>query len=698
MSPRLTASRRRAPIPVEPRYIAALATLTLLGALTASCRDATGPRLRVSVTLSSLQGPTYSADSIGRQLLRCDIGLQARATGSGWATWLDATFTFYAPNDSTTALATDTLSAGTVRSSWGADSIGSTGQSAHWGLTASVPFTLKARFRYQVGRGFPDSTGVEVSCEPNTRSSGTPPTITTLTNQSPAELEPGDTLTLAYAVSSQIGLWESIVRLTGPCDTTAMFPEQVQFSVSRTVSIVMPAGCGLGIPISVTAVAIDARLQTTSQALTLPALVDHTPPVLKAIMRTPYSAWAPAASFAGYLFTGDSITLYVTATDNHALHGIYWEVWPAGFRDSMLVSGPAAYPSVTIPAQAGWAGLIQLRLYAKDQSGNVSDTIASAVGAIQVAPTVGPAPSLTSIPGDITDMAFDAKRGVIYLLQSNSYRIAVFSPATLSVVRTIALTDYCPDFDLSPSGDSIITVLKNAAMLGVVDLTQASPALQTVRMSGLDTTYHLLNVRVAANGKAPITTQAWTLAGAGAKRVYTYDLASGTASLRSEVADLGYEASGQLERSTDGSVVVVNGDAGTFQRYDAATDRFEPGQTARFQDTRPSIDGTGAHVAVSGDLYNASLQYVLTVRADQRLPAPAALSSDGQTHYLAIAPTYTQLGIVRSRVSDGSIIDHIPAPLPITLLRASPDGSALAVAGCGYGTCSIGLVNLLQLH
>ena len=145
--------------------------------------------------------------------------------------------------------------------------------------------------------------------------------------------------------------------------------------------------------------------------------------------------------------------------------------------------------------------------------------------------------------------------------------------------------------------------------------------------------------------------------------------------------------------------MVVNGEAGAFLRYDAATDRFEPAQTARVQDTRPSVDATGAHIAVSGDLYDRSLQYLLTVRAAMSGEGPAAISSDGQTHYLAIAPTYTQLGIVRSRVSDGSIVDHIPAPLLITMLRVSPDGSTLVVVeSYNFGPARIGLVNLLQLH
>ncbi len=666
--------------------------------LVPSCRDVAGPRLGVTVSVASLAGPSYSADSVGRQLIHCDLTLQARDAGTRSATWMDATFAFYASNDSTRAFAVDTIPAGTIRSSWGADAIGPDSvQTAHWTLAATVPFALKIRFSLEMVGGPLDSSAVSVSCKPPTPP-GPPPTITVFEYEPYASLGAGDTLHLRYAATSPVGLWESIIQVTGACDTILRFPEQVQFAVTHDVALVLPAACSLGVPMIVAAASFDVRLQGTTRSLTLPALVDHRAPVLSVAISTPYVSWAPAASFAGYLFAGDAFTVSVTATDNHALRGIYWEVRPAGLRDSTLVSGPAAYRSVTIPVQAGWVGPIELRCYAKDESGNVSDTIASAAGAIHVFPTVGPAPTLTSIPGDIADVAFDAKRGVIYLLQSNSYKIAVFSPASLTVLRTIALPDYAPAFDLVRSGDSIITVLMNSNAIGVVDLTQASPALQTVPLTGLGSTYRLLNVTVTSTRQVLIVTQ-HTAVDSAAKRLYSYDLASGVLRLRLDAPDLGYESGGPLERSTDGTVVIVNGEAGAFLRYDAATDTFEPGQTARIQNTRPSVDATGAHIAVSGDLYGPSLQYVLTVHAAlSGLQAPAAVSSDGQTHYLAIAPTYTQLGIVRSRVSDGSIIDHIPASLLITLLRVSPDGSTLAAVENCCGAVRIGLVNLVQLH
>jgi hypothetical protein len=56
-------------------------------------------------------------------------------------------------------------------------------------------------------------------------------------------------------------------------------------------------------------------------------------------------------------------------------------------------------------------------------------------------------------------------------------------------------------------------------------------------------------------------------------------------------------------------------------------------------------------------------------------------------------------GIVRSHVSDGSIIDRIPVVMLTTLVRVSPDGSMLAaVEGYNSGPSRIAVINLSQLH
>lgn len=684
--------------PTSQSRVGSCALVFLAGAIVVSCREVTAPpdqNARFTVAVTEVVGPSFSSDSSGRQLIACDLTLQANNAASQRAAWLDATFGFYLPGDSTTPFSVDTLPAAAIAASWGADSIGpGAAQVAYWHLSATVPFALRIRFSYQLAHGATGTTEVATSCEPTTVP-GPPPVITTLTYQ-PDTLEPGDTLHLSYAATSSVELWESVIRISGPCDTTLLIPEQLRLAVAHEIALVMPPGCALGVPLAVTASAFDARLQGTSRALTLPALVDHRAPALTVLIRTPYNDWASPDSIAAYLFTGDAIALSLKATDNHSLHAISWAVQPAGYRDSTLVIGTSAFMGQGIPAQAGWVGPIQLQLYATDAAGNVSDTAVSAPGGIQVYPTVGPAPTPMSIPGDITDVAFDTKRGVIYLLLTNPDQIAVLSSASASILRTIPLPAYAPAFDLAPSGDSMVIALMNLQAIGVVDLTQATPSLGTVPLAGMDSTYRLVDMRVAASGQALIAAQHQVLG--GESRLYTYALANGTLQMRLDAPALGFGNTAMIERSTDGSVVVVNSPYGAFVRYDAATDAFEAAYPPQMVETRPSVDATAAHVAVSGDLYDASLQYLRTVRVAKNGEGPGAISPDGQTHYMAVNPTFMQWGIVRSRVADGSIVDHIAVPMLISTLRIAPDGSTLLAIGRVNGVTEICLVNLLQLH
>lgn len=681
------------------RLLVPVSSTALGAALVVSCNDTTAPQPAVTVSVTSLLGPAYAADSTGHQLIQCDVSLLAHNAGTQTASWMDATFAFFAPNDSRTPFAVDTVPSATIRSSWGAETIERVrDETAEWVVTADIPFTLKIRFAYGWAKGSVAFSEVPVSCKPPTPA-GPPPTITTLRDQVDTAPEPSDILHVSYAVGSAVGLWQTFIQVTGPCDVAVAIPESLQLAATHDVALRLPAACSLGVPVRVTAIAIDLGLQQTSRSITLPALVDRRAPSLAGSMSTPYSDFIGLASFTGYVFTGDPISVFVRVADNHAVHRVYWEVLPAGQRDSLRGNDSSDFfDTIRIPTQASWTGTIQLRFWTRDGSGNVSDTIASQPGAIQVFPTVGSSPTLTSIPGRISDVAFDEKRGVMYLLQSHS--ISVFSPTSLSIVRTIALPDTAPGFDVTPSGDSIVTVLATSRALGIVDLTQASPALQIVPLALDSSVTLLLDVRVARTGRAVITTEN---ASTGSEGVYTYDLVGGTLRLRPDAPDLGPYSRGLLERSTDGNVLVANGFAASFVRYDAATDAFGPALSAQVDDAQPALDSTGAHVAVFGGLYDSSLHYLFTIEAAHRGPGLSAFSPDGQTHYMAIAPTSVQgvwssPGIVRSHVSDGSIIDRIPVVMLTTLVRVSPDGSLLAaVEGYNSGPSRIAVINLSQL-
>jgi len=451
--------------------------------------------------------------------------------------------------------------------------------------------------------------------------------------------------------------------------------------VSRQVNVAIPARCAFGVQPTLTATVWDGRVQGATQKLILAALTDTRPPTVTVSMTSSHGA-APASG-PWNLFAGDTISLVLTATDNYLVHTLYWEIDPVGVRDSALLRGVSVARSLTIPLPNAWTGPLQIKAWARDSAGNVSDTVSSAPGAIAVYPTVSPAAGMTAIAGDVTDVAFDGKRGVLYLLQGNAQRIAIFSPASHTVVRTIALPAIPSAFDLTQSLDTIVAVFDTPQAFGIVDLTQSTPAVQMVPFTHCCRPLQVTDLRIGSNGRILISAGC---VGCLTPDAYILDPAADTLIDRL--------AGGAIERTPDASAMVFNGP--WFRRYDIATNAFSFLADARTQYVHPEVDGTAAHVAVGGDLYDSTLQYVRTVSVAASVPqGPAAMSPDGRTHYMAVSPYNT--GIYRSRVSDGSPIDRIPANAFVTQLKLSPDGATLAVVACP-NTCRIGVVTLSQLH
>ena len=100
-------------------------------------------------------------------------------------------------------------------------------------------------------------------------------------------------------------------------------------------------------------------------------------------------------------------------------------------------------------------------------------------------------------------MAYDAKRDVLYLSQPDSQRVAVLSLGTYTYGTPLAMPSVPAGLDLTPGGDTLLVALRRAAALGVVDLTLATPSVDTARLA-FDTSLGRGPdaLRVLANGKA----------------------------------------------------------------------------------------------------------------------------------------------------------------------------------------------------
>ena len=81
-------------------------------------------------------------------------------------------------------------------------------------------------------------------------------------------------------------------------------------------------------------------------------------------------------------------------------------------------------------------------------------------------------------------------------------------------------------------------------------------------------------------------------------------------------------------------------------------------------------------VALGADVYDATLGFLRRMHSPFIGWVPTAVSADGQYLYQGVAPH----GIVRSRVSDGVMLDRSLGPVFTgALVRMSPDGTMLVI-------------------
>lgn len=680
------------PLPTTPRRrpVVAAGTILLLGLL--GCNDGTGPDTGLTVTVTTSQdspAAVFVGDD-GLPVIECTVGFQATATGTGRATWLDAVLKFYIGRDQTTPVDSAVFPAADVQAAWGHTEIGSgERQIAGLDIRAGIPFTITLDFRYRPSGGAVRAARVAYRCGVSVPPNAVPPAIRTLTVPHDGPVEPGDSLGIQYEVDGQVALWLTTVELSGPCLVRQAFLEYPQLTTSRTAFLHLPAACALSVPITATVRVLDAALQESSRSLaTGVSLVDTTPPHIAA-QYLPPTGGSFTDVLGGDYFGGDSIDVLLYASDNHVLQSVIWEIAPGGLRDSLVVNGPEVFRQIRIPVPVGFTGSVELRLYAHDAVQLTSDTLRSAPDSVRVYPTVSRPTAWTAVDGEIRDLAIDPSRGVIYLLQSNQGRIAVLDIATLMVTRTVPVPAAAA-FDLSPGGDSLVVALAQPRALAIIDLRQ-DDLTPTILPLVLDTaiTQYPQTLRIAANGRAFVAF--WGTTGT-ANTLLEVDLATGAQRFRADAGDGGLVGGGALAASYDRTVLVLNGGPGMFQRYTSADDAFGAAGSPIRPGTNTVLDSTGRTVAVGLDVYDADLQFLREVRSRVfSNGVPTALSPDGAYIYA----TWFR-DIVRSRVSDGAILDRFLNPILSSTVRVSADGALLVTAD--NNCCGVSPISIIRLR
>ena len=320
-----------------------------------------------------------------------------------------------------------------------------------------------------------------------------------------------------------------------------------------------------------------------------------------------------------------------------------------------------------------------------------SDAITTTAGATHVYPSIARPTKTAAVDGVTWDLIANARRGLVYLMQPNAWRIAVLSLSTMTVTGTIPLPAYPEEFDISAGGDALVLALPAEHALGVVDLRATPWKTKLIPLMLLHpaTKQRPAHIRTLSNGKAFVS-----LAGSvpSTSVLIEVDPATGAQRVRADAGDCGYVGGSGIARSLDHSVAVVNGGDTYFRRYDVASDHFGPRMPATYT-SLVVVDATGRHIAVGFDIYDESLQHLR--RVSSPLPpgyvVPTALSADGAVLYQMLSGT----GLVRSRVSDGALLDRTRNPISAMQMRISDDGTLIVMATPTYQNPSkISTINL----
>lgn len=681
--------------PACPAQVRAGLALVILAAAPSACSDSMGPAKEpavatVTVKVTGVGAPQYEASPEGISIVSCTVDLAASVRGTGTATWRGATFRWYPGTDLTAAFDSASLTSTEVGQSWGQSTIANgRALTSGWIFSATVPFTVTVEYRYRFDGGTDQATErAQFTCQPALPDNPSSPTITNLSLQ-PASgiIEPGDTLTIAYSATAEAGLWQSLVVVTGGCDTAHYIPGQLAATATTTISFTLSRSCGLGQSISVAVFLLDAALQQTSSGVASALTVqDLTPPVLDIA----FGLGGLDRVAAGDYFVGDTLTFTPYVSENHRLRTILWEVQPAGVTDSATpLPSSVSIPVLRLPIRSEWGTAVQLAFRARDEAGNTSPVVTVNTDSLRLYPDVPRPTAWRAVPGDTRDVLPDSKRGVFYLLLANQRQLLTLSLTDASLLGTLNLPGYSGSFDFTPSGDSLLLAYQDEPALGVLDLTGGQPQLGRYPLSAVDTAQgqYLDAIRTTSNGKVFLHLSGPTLTQA---RLLELDLATGVETLRLDAGNNG-QVENSIERSPGHGFMVTGDGVAVAQLYTAATNQFGP-LTQLSIPTGVFGSSTDGQVHAAGlQILDANLQFVRRVRATfgGGVP-PSFLAPNGQHLYYV-----ESRGLIRTRVSDGQVVERSRLPILIERIRVSDDGQWAVYHGLrGFSSGQVGVIDL----
>jgi hypothetical protein len=657
------------------------------------CHGTTEPGNSLQVTFD-VSGPDTTfigEDFNGEPEISCTFHLTAHATGHGKADWQGGRTIWYAGVDRSVPFDTTGNDPADLYEAFGGARSISAGETLHglWTVAANVPFEATLEADYTVGAAPTSHASTHFACGPKPRSAPAP-VVTSVTVDPPnGNLQIGDTVRVTYHETGAAGVWMTVIDASGAFTAEQIVSEFLATSVDHTVKFVVPTASRIGVPLTIDVHAVDPWLQATGRTLaTQLAFADNVPPQLVSTSLEGSLLATSTTGLAGQFGVGDTITLHAYATDNNALGWLVYSLGaPANVRDSAAVTmASPTYPwdwRIVVPPE--WAGTPVMSVYVRDAGGLASAAMNSQPGALRFYPRVAlptTAPVQLTTLDRLSDIAYDAKRDLVYAGIISSNQIAVLSPSAMTVQPPIMLPGPPAQMDLSLSGDSLLVAIPSQNAVVVVDLTNTAKPPATIPFTaGASTTpsttwpFAPSHLRVAANGTMLVLPDHLTHA---VDQVVEVNLTTGTQRIRTDAHPLNgtYDWWGDVERTVDRTHIYMLGSCSSH--YDVSSDTFSqcgPNLPATGAITFPmSFDAAGDRITYGDYVLDADVNMLWAPTGTVENPPPAVMAVDGTAEYIATGQSLTM-----ARIADRALIERVPLPLIPNRMLMAPNGKWMLV-------------------
>jgi len=242
--------------------------------------------------------------------------------------------------------------------------------------------------------------------------------------------------------------------------------------------------------------------------------------------------------------------------------------------DSVAIPDSATHVTLdlTFTAPAGLAGAMIMRVFVRDAGGNRVTTNATP-NPVSIYEVVSPsAPSATL--RDQGDVAYDGKRGVLYVTDPDDLAVRVLPVATLASVTTLRPPGRPRGVDLTASGDSLVVTLDSSRSLAVYDLSAASGSWTLLPLPADTIGLAPAHLAIGKSNRALVgmTTDDYR----GTPQVLEHDFATGAERWRTDLPTTPRSPTwlAQVFRDFKGSVMVLVGDRTVM--FDVASDAYLP--------------------------------------------------------------------------------------------------------------------------